>query len=120
LSLNKGAGAVIVKHPLRLGKWHHIAVSYSGKPNSTGQYLEQFYINGQLMELKSPEAINSTPIDTSIITKNAQPLSIGMPTRANGLEKHYLSGRLDELYIFDGYMTQSQIQQLAQAPPIPF
>ena len=116
LVLNKGAGPIIVKHPLKLGKWHHIAVSYSGKPDSKGQHLEQVYIDGQLVKLKASGALNSTPIDTSIIAKNSQPLSLGMPIRAEGLEMHYLNGRLDELYIFDGYMTQSQIRQLAQAP----
>jgi hypothetical protein len=48
-------------------------------------------------------------------SKGSKPLSLGVTLRGKE-SRHYLRGQLDELYIFDGYMTESQIKQLIRVP----
>jgi len=117
LSLNN-KGLAISNKPLTLGQWHHIVASYSGLPDKHGQYQTEIYIDGTRVKMTTTKqwANNSMQAQTATHTPNAQPLSIGTTIRPNSLanRRSTLKGMIDELTIFEGHMTESQIQRLAK------
>lgn len=103
-------GMRTVKPYLKFGQWQHIAVSYSGEPDARGYYREEVYVDGRAVELEISES-QKEPVNTGILSKGARPLSIGVTLRGKQ-KRHCFKGAIDDLYIYDGYMTASQIQNL--------
>jgi len=116
LSLGFGQKTIPLPAPIRLGKWEHIAVTYSGMSGSRGHNLPECYINGNVVKLNAVARQVSAAIHTKTGLSSSQPLTIGAFIGLNGLPIHrrYLKAQIDELYVFDGYMTRDQIEQLAR------
>lgn len=106
-------GSHDVKMSLEYGQWHHVVISYSGKPNDAGYYQEEVYIDGEPVAVEIVEG-RKEPVDTSIITKGAKPLSIGVTLRRRTQKRHFFQGLIDELYIYEGYMSENQVKSLIE------
>lgn len=114
LALGRKMSPVSLK--ISLGQWHHIAASYSGTPDGLGRYLSEIYIDGELATLRSSKSSWAAPLSTSIHGQASQPLSIGVNIRSDraSASRHYLHGMIDDLTIFEGYMTAEEIKRLAE------
>lgn len=115
LSLALGRKMIVVERHLELDRWYHVAVTYSGVPDFQGQYIAQTYIDGKRAELRATRYQVNEPLRTSTLSRHAQPLCMGVRIRSDkqAAERRYFKGMLDELYIFDGYMSQNEIKRLA-------
>jgi hypothetical protein len=91
-------------------RWVHIASVYTGITTADGYPETLHYINGELQQATQaytwPEE-KSKPLamDTDISSDAATPLRIGAAT---------VNGDLDELYLFRGALSESQIRQLME------
>lgn len=94
------------------GQWHHVLVSSSGKLDSQNRPQAEIYLNGQRIR-SIPRPIGTqvlkTP-DTKTLTLSALPLVIGNDLRVRS-QQTPMQGVIDELYVFDGYMSQEDVHQ---------
>src|SRR5690606_37655694 len=90
IDLNIGNTANTIPHSFSLHQWYHLVVTYDGQQ-------VRYYENGSL--------IGQTPF-TGAIEVNSLPLEFGrnMP----GLPDYY-HGRLDDVRIYDGVLSQAEI-----------
>ncbi|MCC9607324.1 FecR domain-containing protein [Blastopirellula sp. JC732] len=116
-------GYVIGQNDLRDGRWHHIGIVYLGgtEEETRGDIRNRIrmYVDGQLEPLSG---YRDGKVNTQISEKSEQ-VSFGRFLAEPAAQKAFSTfyGTLDEMYLFDGALTPSQINQLRQnnAPPAP-
>ena len=84
---------------LRLGDWHHVALTYDGSGRAAGLHL---YVNGERFDTE----VVRDALDGSF--KTAAPLRVG----SKALGKPFI-GQIDDLRLYDRALTPEQIAQLA-------
>lgn len=113
LSLFWGNDSIHTDFIIAGGSWHHFVVSDSGLINQDDQAV-QIYMDGQKLDLSGN--INSRfAINTLTYSEESIPVTIGSTIRHREVanRRRFLRGEIDELYIFDGAMTDAQIRQFA-------
>ena len=93
------------------GEWHHLAFVYTGQSDPEGVPALKFYLDG--IKLETKEVTSVVPIDTDCSAKNSWPLTIGIQPFTNPQRPVY-QGKIDELYVFRGVLSDSQIMGLAK------
>lgn len=116
-------GFVIGTQDLRDGQWHHIAVVYLGgtEQQSLGDIRNRIrmYVDGQLEPLS---AHRDGQVNTQTSAQRNQVSFGNFLANPAALEEFAtFKGSLDEMYLFDGALTPSQINDLRRtnAPPAP-
>ncbi|NWK55861.1 FecR domain-containing protein [Verrucomicrobiaceae bacterium N1E253] len=115
LLLNLGKGMVTVANGLESGRWHHVALSYSGALDQDDEFaFVQAYVDGERVQTQAAGIEVDRKINTTIHSKSSQPLVMGVRVRKdkNIAERRYFKGMMDELYIFDGSLDDVQIRSL--------
>ena len=82
---------------LNIGQWYHVAGTYDGS-------TMKLYINGALD--------NSTPQNLGQTTFNTADLYIGTYSTSD----HHFDGNLDDMYIYDRALAETEIHELYSAP----
>ena len=94
--------------------WQHVVITSNGKLTDKGLPQAEIYLNGNLMSIihgaQGPREI--TPPKTTTITSQSVPLMIGCDLYPNQGDRNFFTGEIDELKIFDGYMTTEDVQEL--------
>lgn len=99
---------IVVRTPAKsfpIGKWTHVAVTDDGK-------CIKLYLNGVLSAEKSYQEAEKLSW-----TENTAPLTIGK--FPGSFQAYRLQGAIDELYIFQGALSQEQLETLAADNAIP-
>lgn len=94
--------------------WQHILVTSPGTLNEKGLPHAEIYIDGQITKT-FPGAIGPRSLDmpkTTTITSQSVPLLIGSDLYSNQQQRKFFTGEIDELTIYDGYMTKRDVQKL--------
>lgn len=119
LQLWTGAGWLTGTTDLADGEWHHVAFCYTGEDDAEGRPLVLAYIDGfyeKTHRHHSPavgRAYAEAPaIDTDISGAFSNPLLIG---RSKTRLRDSCNAAIDELYIFDGHLSQDLVYALARA-----
>ncbi|BDS07592.1 hypothetical protein NT6N_26320 [Oceaniferula spumae] len=103
-----GGGYIVGSTDLRDGRWHHIAVVYSGgKSSEVVEHIRQ-YVDGRLEKVSASQAVS---INTVLTTKSARPTYIGRRLEDDYPEFSF-KGAMDEIYIFPTALTPGQIEEL--------
>jgi len=89
------------------GRWHHIAVTESRQVNDQGLPQLRFYVDGKE---DHQTLINQGPT-FNVSTQTGVPLSIGTAIEEN----HHFEGTLDELFLFEGELSEKSIRELMQS-----
>ncbi|MBT8037278.1 MAG: FecR domain-containing protein [Verrucomicrobiae bacterium] len=100
-------------------QWHHIAAVYHGTHPETGEPDMALYVDGQresLTHYTAPLRHEGLDVDEYEEIKNspdARPMMIGQSLRKSlGKQDTTFRGLIDELYIFDGALSQEAIKTL--------
>jgi mono/diheme cytochrome c family protein len=94
-----GSIEIRTRERLRLGDWHHLALTYDGSGKASGLFL---YVNGKLFETDVVRDALTAPI------VSAAPLRVG----SKALGKPYV-GQIDDLRLYNRTLDPEQVQQLA-------
>lgn len=110
-----GGGYIVGSTDLRDGRWHHIAVVYSGEEsNKVAKHIRQ-YVDGRLEKVTAWRGVT---INTLLTMQSARPTYIG-----RRLEDDYpdysFKGAIDEVYIFPTALTPQQIELLYRSNTAP-
>ncbi|WP_146432452.1 LamG-like jellyroll fold domain-containing protein [Blastopirellula retiformator] len=116
-------GYVVGTDDLRDGKWHHIAIVYLGgtEKETDGDIRNRIrmYVDGQLESLSS---YRDGKVNTQV-SEERNLVSFGQYRANPAAEQEFstFNGSLDEMYLFDGALTPSQIYSLRRtnSPPAP-
>ena len=105
IRLDCGGSYVVGESNLYDNQWHHVAVVMGGKMTDSSEMQVQIYVDGQKEATTSywsdePNTILGTNEDTW--------MNIGRYLD----EQSFLKGSIDELYIFSGILTQSEVKQV--------
>lgn len=111
LRLSCNDGFVVGTADIQNGRWHHVAVVYSGGAGADIVNQVRLYIDGKLDPLSG---FLRGEVNTDIRSAGAVPLTIGRYVDPTQPIRGYLRGAIDELYIFDGALTPHQISKLAE------
>lgn len=97
------------------GQWHHIACTH--RLDASGKPQVKFYVDGILAESQwiSPYAsgIESTRTITNDPASDPVLFGADLFTPGHGYRNHF-RGQLDEVYIFEGVLSESAIKTLAE------
>lgn len=104
-----GKGYVIGGTDLYDGKWHHVAVVLGGVVDPASGMQVQLYVDGELEEVTG--FLRNEP-DTTAGVDEGSWMSVGRYLHSGSPNDGYLIGTMDELYVFAGVLTQSDIQQV--------
>lgn len=96
--------------PLDDGQWHHIAVRYNGVTDRQGRPVVTLFVDGRPEETHYQSENPPQPIRTDIHSGNSRPLR--MASSRSGINPPFV-GEIDELYIFEGRVEESVIEELA-------
>lgn len=105
------------------GKWHCIAVTYSGGIGQDGQPDVRLYVDGagessQSVDQRKTNRDQPPWIDTKIDHPRSSPLFMGRSQErlqsADGVPYRYFAGEMDELYIFEGVLNPDEIRRLSE------
>lgn len=112
--LSWGTTWLACEAPLSPDQWHHVIAT--SKENGTKEDFPtaQIYINGkrQLASFYEPsQRLGSEATSTVTTSPQSAPLLIGSDPYKNRALRHSFNGSIDELYLFDGYMTDSDVSQ---------
>lgn len=113
LRLGLIGGQVVGSSDLRDGQWHHIAVvMYGGSQPNVGTHVI-LYVDGE-QERVSRRALQEvrTEIDEAEHGVWLGRNSSFRPQRINHSDYRFFRGELDELYIFDAALSQSELLEL--------
>ena len=113
LRLSCKQGFVVGTTDIQNGRWHHVAVVYSGGSGADIFNHVKIYIDGKLDPVSG---FLRGPIDTTVGAGSAIPLTIGRYCDPTQPLSGHLRGAIDELYIFDGALTPQHIGELARRP----
>ncbi|MFD2158580.1 LamG-like jellyroll fold domain-containing protein [Rubritalea tangerina] len=122
ISLTIGSKKFTASTPIAYDHWQHVAVVYVGAQQSgTNHGYTKIYINGQESKVQGAPGSVVQPINTRQQTRSAHTFRIGQAIRGRSEDDltRYFRGLLDEVYIFDGSLTDSQIKELAKPPFLP-
>jgi len=101
--------------PLATSQWQHVTVTSNGNVNEQGYPDAELYVNGQKQAAtygKQIKDVKSFTFGTSIKTQSSKPLLIGADLYLRQKDKNFFNGKIDELYIFDGHMTEAEVQKI--------
>lgn len=100
--------------PLNDGVWHHLAVVYHGRDLDNGFPVVVMYVDGRKEELSYLAGTQNrgvmNEIDTDTASDEALPMMIGDGLLMN---KKTFQGKIDDLYIFEGVLSETQIRTFA-------
>ena len=100
------------------GKWHYIVATSTGLLNEKGLLQAELYVDGKKEQITHQtfqvrkNAPSSKGFDTNTVTKNSQPLMIGSDLMKDVSARTFFKGEIDELTIYDGYMTSKNVKEL--------
>lgn len=103
--------------PLNDGKWHHIVATTTGNSLPSGLPAGQLYVDGKLEPIHYDGDYGLTvspPMDTDTATTGSSPLVIGRSLSAETDQLAYFQGEIDELKVFDGYLSENEIPDIHQ------
>lgn len=112
ISIFWGQSSIKTGYVIPAGSWHHVVITDSGTVDLGREIVTEIYIDGErLKELYGDKSRKA--MDTVTYTKDAIPFTVGVTIRHQSVEsqRRFLKASLDELYIFDGAMTEQQIRQ---------
>ncbi len=101
--------------PLNDGQWHHVVVATTGKTLPSGLPDGHLYVDGRPEQSHYDGAENLTtspPMDTDTTPPKAVPMIIGRSLTASNGVLSYFEGEIDELEIFDGYLSEEDVRML--------
>lgn len=115
LALFWGQSSVKTPTEIESEKWYHVLVSDSSRTDDRGVPDVKFYFNGKRVKNQHHSRLKD-PVSTVTATVNAMPLTIGATIRHLSVKKRirYLKAQIDELYIFDGAMSDEQARKFAE------
>jgi len=101
---------------LRDGKWHHVAVVLHPAETKNSKQQVMVYIDGEIESLTS-RSIGPVKTDTD---KARYGVRIARDNKGYGGSWRVFHGALDEVYIFDNVLSQSEIRALMERnePPV--
>lgn len=117
LKVEVGNGYVVGETNIADGSWHHIACVVRTSRNPQVGRDVKLYVDGQLERITGykPQAI-----ETITTNETSKTLSVGGRLEyAAGQKFTGFKGRVDELYVFDGALTPSQISRLYRENAVP-
>jgi hypothetical protein len=91
---------------LTTGQWHHLALVINGDPSPTASRTANLYINGTLVATRTDPADNAS----------AAALVTVLGEGFGGGNLLFLSGALDDVRVYQGALTVSEIQTLVGVP----
>jgi hypothetical protein len=97
--------------------WNHLAVVYDGFAQQA-----MLYVNGQLQEISCTEESTAECVsgeswaDNALTFRATASLQVGR-SRAEGAWGQYWPGAIDDLWVFQGILTPSQVATLADGQP---
>lgn len=103
--------------PLNDGQWHQIVAATTGETLASGLPEAQLYVDGRKELARYGGDIKlsaSLPMDTDTITEKASPLVIGKSVTNRRRDLSFFEGEIDELEIFDAYLTEDEIPALSE------
>ena len=103
------------KPVLSTNEWVHITATSTGKVGKKGYPEATLYINGEKQPTVYAKQIKNPldhPIETSTSTRTSTPLLIGADLFPRLEDRNFFNGKIDELYIFDGHMTEGEVQKV--------
>jgi len=102
--------------------WHHVAVTYEGKSDPTGNPITTLYIDGKVSSLKhSAHAPIRRDKDNNVFihTLDNTPLVIGAELSRDSrhfVRNHqFLQAEIDELFIIEGVISHDDVLELIEA-----
>ena len=98
-----------------MNEWVHITATSTGKVGKKGYPEATLYINGEKQPTVYAKQIKNPldhPIETSTSTRTSTPLLIGADLFPRLEDRNFFNGKIDELYIFDGHMTEGEVQKV--------
>lgn len=115
LQLSWGSTWLTSQSSIQPGQWQHITVTSNGELNDEGFPHAEFYMNGtkqaaSYQGLKGAESF--LDLGTTTMTHGAAPLMIGSDLYTNQKSRNLFRGQIDELFIFDGHMTELDVKKL--------
>lgn len=118
LRLSWGGTWINGKTHLEPDRWHHILVTSSDKPTEKGLPSADLYIDFQAEKynyLGFTGVPKNKGMNTETQTRNAHPLLIGRSIAPHLSKIPSFNGMIDELTIYDGYMTASDVKALQKS-----
>ena len=103
--------SVTTKVDFKKGDWHHLAMVYSGEGGGNAPKVRLFIDGLPVGDLEGTEVPKPPrrPADLSL----AQPLSFGTPLlRKKDNPNQFLSNTIDEVFLIEGVLSDSQIEEL--------
>ena len=99
---------------LDTNQWHHIIVTSMENAIAEDIPTASIYIDGrrQLTSVSTQgKGLQSGPISTNTSSAHSRPLLIGSDLYQNLDQRQLFDGLIDEIYIFDGYMTDNDVEK---------
>ncbi|NWK57335.1 FecR domain-containing protein [Verrucomicrobiaceae bacterium N1E253] len=115
ISLFWGNRSVKTSSVIGAGQWTHVVVRDMLSAGEDGGV--SIYVNGQSEPLKGRFYVTGEEAETLTVTKNAMPLTFGETIRDPEIahRRRQLKADLDEIYVFDGALTDEQIRQFTDS-----
>lgn len=112
--------------PVADDRWHHVAISSTGRHSPDGAPDLRLYLDGQL----EPVSVHTSPrlsyssdeplvLATNITHPKSQPLSAFSQLFDDGSGGHPFAGAIDELRIIEGVLSPEEIRELAESNLLP-
>ncbi|NWK55068.1 FecR domain-containing protein [Verrucomicrobiaceae bacterium N1E253] len=114
MRLSWGNSWITANQPIQPDQWQHITITSTGKLNAKGLPQADIYLNGHKAKTipGAQGAREATAPKTTIITNQAVPLMIGCDLYPDIGKRKFFTGEIDELKIFDGYMSEKEAKHL--------
>ena len=114
LRLSWGSIWLTGKTPITPDQWNRITISSNGQLDDNDRPQAQFYINGRHVVTHHGKQGKHDPVNPNTITDThgSVPLTIGSDLWPEIANKAFFHGEIDELYIFDGYLTDKEVQSM--------
>jgi ferric-dicitrate binding protein FerR (iron transport regulator) len=105
-----GGGYVVGSTDLRDGRWHHVAAVFLGGKGTDVTTHVKLYVDGRLEAVSGSRQASIEDADSG--SEPGGPVNLVLGGYPDPSRNWTLNGSLDEVYVFDGALTPSQIMWL--------